>query len=65
MLFRSKKFKEFIETHYKIPVVIGTHPIPMKYYIDHEKMSFWDSIKMKDIAPELFKDTDEIMKSFD
>ena len=35
-----QKFKEFIETHYKIPVVIGTHPIPMKYFSDHEKMSF-------------------------
>ena len=23
------RFKEFIEVHYKIPVVIGTHPIPM------------------------------------
>lgn len=62
---RIKKFKEFIEIHYKVPVVIGTHPIPMKYYIDHEKMSFWDTMNMKEIAPELFKDTEETMKNFD
>ena len=60
-----QKFKEFIETHYKIPVVVGTHPIPMKYFSDHEKMSFWKEMKMNDIAPELFKDTEKTMKSYD
>ncbi|MGH4141072.1 CGGC domain-containing protein [Clostridium sp.] len=59
-----QKFKEFIETHYKIPVVVGTHPIPMKYFSDHEKMSFWKEMGMKDIAPELFKDTETIMKNY-
>lgn len=60
-----EKFKEFIESHYKIPVVVGTHPIPTKYFSDHEKMSFWKEMNMKDIAPELFKDTEAIMKSYD
>ena len=58
---RIKQFKEFIETHYKISVVVGTHPIPMKYFSDHEKMSFWREMGMEKIAPELFKDTDETM----
>jgi len=58
---RIKEFKEFIETHYKIPVVVGTHPIPMKYFTDHEKMSFWEKSGMKELAPELFKDTEAIM----
>ena len=62
---RIKQFKEFIETHYNIPVVVGTHPIPMKYFSDHEKMSFWKSMDMEKIAPELFKDTDAIMKDYD
>ena len=62
---RIKEFKEFIETHYKIPVVVGTHPIPMKYFSDHEKMSFWKQMNMEKIAPELFKDTEITMKNYD
>ncbi|MDD3168491.1 MAG: CGGC domain-containing protein [Eubacteriales bacterium] len=61
---RIKAFKEFIETRYKIPVVIGTHPIPMKYFTEHEKMSFWEKAGMKEIAPELFKDTENTMKDY-
>jgi predicted metal-binding protein len=61
---RIKEFKEFIETHYNIQVVVGTHPIPMKYFSDHEKMSFWENMGMKTIAPELFKDTDATMKDY-
>ncbi|MHC1720328.1 MAG: CGGC domain-containing protein [Clostridiaceae bacterium] len=61
---RIKAFKEFIETHYNIPVIVGTHPIPMKYFNDHEKMSFWKSMGMEKIAPELFKDTDATMKDY-
>ena len=33
------QFKEFVETRYKIPVVIGTHPIPLKYYRTHNNLS--------------------------
>ena len=61
---RIKEFKEFIETHYKIPVVVGTHPIPMKYFSDHEKMSFWKNMNMDKIAPELFKETETTMNSY-
>ncbi len=60
-----EKFKEFIETHYKIPVIVGTHPIPMKYFLDHEKMSFWKKMNMSKITPQLFKDTEAIMKNYD
>ena len=31
-------FKEFIETRYEIPVVIGTHPIPEKYLVCHKEL---------------------------
>lgn len=61
---RIRDFKEFIETHYKIPVVIGTHPIPQKYFSDHEKLKFWRKYNMSDIAPELFNETEEMRKSY-
>ncbi len=37
------QFKSFIEEKYKIPVVIGTHPIPQKYYLTHKKLKTWES----------------------
>lgn len=34
-------FKEYIESRFDIPVVTGTHPIPQKYYLQHEKQGTW------------------------
>ena len=31
-------FKEFIETRYGVPVVVGTHPIPEHYVQAHKKL---------------------------
>ncbi|MEN8249270.1 MAG: CGGC domain-containing protein [Bacteroidota bacterium] len=42
-------FKNFIEDKYNIPVVIGTHPIPQKYYLTHSKLKTWDSSEWKEI----------------
>lgn len=42
-------FKKFIEEKYKIPVVIGTHPIPQKYLIMHEKLETWTAEEWKEI----------------
>lgn len=61
---RIRAFKEFIETHYEIPLVVGTHPIPTKYLKDHEKLHFWKSMKMQDLAPELFHDTSQVMDDY-
>ncbi|MDA3809269.1 MAG: CGGC domain-containing protein, partial [Spirochaetaceae bacterium] len=36
-------FKKTIETKYNIPVIIGTHPIPQKYFLDHSKIGTWKS----------------------
>lgn len=36
-------FVKFIEQRYNLPVVVGTHPIPQKYMITHEKLRTWDS----------------------
>lgn len=43
-------FKEFIEERYKVPVVIGTHPISLKYLEVHEKLSFWKNMKMDELG---------------
>ncbi|MBN1970481.1 MAG: CGGC domain-containing protein [Candidatus Delongbacteria bacterium] len=34
-------FKKFIEEKYRIPVIVGTHPIPQKYFITHTKLDTW------------------------
>jgi predicted metal-binding protein len=34
-------FKSFIEEKYKMTVVIGTHPIPEKYFLTHTNLNTW------------------------
>ncbi|MBE9391566.1 CGGC domain-containing protein [Fervidicoccus fontis] len=36
-------FKKYIEEKYNMKVVIGTHPIPEKYYTVHQKLGSWNS----------------------
>ncbi len=36
-------FKKFIEEKYGLKVVLGTHPIPQKYYVTHKALGTWDS----------------------
>jgi predicted metal-binding protein len=38
-----RHFKNFIETHYHLPVVVGTHPIPEKYLTTHQKLGTWNA----------------------
>ena len=38
---RINYFKNYIETRFGIPVVVGTHPIPQKYYLTHQKLNTW------------------------
>ena len=47
---RISHFKKFIEEKYKIPVVIGTHPIPEKYLITHSNLGTWSGEKWKEIT---------------
>lgn len=35
-------FKEYIEKKFGIQVIIGTHPIPQKYFLVHEKLGTWN-----------------------
>lgn len=39
---RISQFKDFIEEKYKIDVVIGTHPIPQKYFLTHKNLGTWN-----------------------
>ena len=45
-------FKRFIEEKYDMKVVVGTHPIPQKYYTTHNKLGTWQE-----------KEWDELLKS--
>jgi len=36
-------FAKFMEERYKVRVVVGTHPIPEKYRLIHEKLGTWKS----------------------
>lgn len=59
-----RQFKEFIEKQYGLPVVVGTHPIPLKYLEAHNKLSFWQDADMEKIAGHLMAEPQEIMKSY-
>jgi predicted metal-binding protein len=38
-------FKNFIETKYGLKVVVGTHPIPEKYYLTHMELDKWNTLE--------------------
>lgn len=47
-------FKEFIREKYGLKVIIGTHPIPQKYYLTHQKLGTWNTAEWKEfIRPTL------------
>jgi len=36
-------FKKFIPEKYGMEIIIGTHPIPQKYYITHTNLNTWNN----------------------
>lgn len=47
-------FKRLIEEKYGVKVVIGTHPIPQKYFTVHKKLETWNTPEWKEfIKPTL------------
>ncbi len=46
---RIDHFKRFIKEKYGVDVVVGTHPIPQKYYETHTKLRTWESKAWKEI----------------
>lgn len=40
---RVQAFSDFIPVKYGLEVVLGTHPIPQKYYLTHRELGTWGS----------------------
>ena len=49
-------FKDFIENKFELKVVIGTHPIPEKYYDTHSKLGTWNNSEWNDLLKPTLKD---------
>jgi len=51
---RIDYFRRYIKTAFDLPVVVGTHPIPEKYFVIHEALGTWNSPMWPElIAPTL------------
>lgn len=61
---RIRQFQSFIESKFKVPVVIGTHPIPLKYLETHRDLPFWDQMRMRELAAELMDEDRSIMEEY-
>jgi predicted metal-binding protein len=42
-------FRDFIQGKYGVKVVIGTHPIPQKYFLTHTELGTWESSEWQEI----------------
>jgi predicted metal-binding protein len=60
-----RHFRSFIETQFNLPVVIGTHPIPLKYLEAHQRLPFWIDAGISELAGPLMTEAREIMEAFD
>lgn len=49
-------FQKFIPEKYGIKVVIGTHPIPEKYYKTHNNLGTWSNFKWNKIVANTLTD---------
>ena len=61
---RIREFKQFIETRYGLPVVVGTHPIPLKYFEIQRKLPFWDDVNMEEVAGDLLREDRAVMEAY-
>ncbi len=55
-------FKDFIESYYKLPVVVGTHPIPLKYLNAHRQLSSLPELKKQ--ADYLLRESRAVMEAY-
>ena len=61
---RLRHFKQYIESRYRIPVVVGTHPIPLKYWETHAQLPFWKQNNMEKLAGDLMHEEKAIMEDY-
>ncbi len=51
-------FRDFIREKYGMKVVIGTHPVPQKYFITHSKLKTWEKPEWRElIQPAMANET--------
>ena len=43
------QFKRFIEIKYDLKVIVGTHPIPEKYYSTHKELKTWNAVEWNEL----------------
>ncbi|MFA6596385.1 MAG: CGGC domain-containing protein [Ignavibacteriaceae bacterium] len=49
-------FKMFIESKYDLKVIVGTHPIPQKYYLTHTELDTWNTKEWKELTEPTLKE---------
>jgi len=49
-------FRNFIRQKYDLEVVVGTHPIPQKYYLIHENLGTWQSLEWQECISQTLTD---------
>ena len=42
------QLRDFVKQKYNVEVVVGTHPIPQKYYLTHQTLGSWNSPAWKE-----------------
>lgn len=52
----AEYFKRFVEDKYGIEVIMGTHPVPQKYYTTHMNLGTWESDFMKESMANILAD---------
>ena len=46
---RIDYFRRYIDTAFGLPVIVGTHPIPEKYFVIHETLGTWNSAMWQEL----------------
>jgi len=57
-------FIKLIEEKSGLPVVVGTHPVPEKYYRIHQKFNYWEKFGWEEMMKPLLPEK-EIRESYD
>ena len=55
-------FRDFITTRYGMEVVVGTHPVPQKYYATHTSLGTWNSPEWSKLLEMVLTDEDTRLK---
>ena len=53
---RIDYFRRYINAAYGLPVVVGTHPIPEKYFTVHSALKTWESPAWQELISEVVSD---------